>query len=127
MRPMSEARPISHYDVLGIKADASLDEIKTAYRARIAEYHPDRNRSPHAHAYTALINDAWETLRDPQRRREYNARIGETESPQQPRSSNSSPQSATPPSKTRSVWTPWFAIFALVGLLGAAMWYAISP
>jgi hypothetical protein len=42
---MPEQRPISHYDVLGVQYTASPEEIKAAYRARMAQYHPDRNRT----------------------------------------------------------------------------------
>jgi hypothetical protein len=42
--------------------------------ARIAEYHPDRNSTTHATAITALVNEAWAVIRDPERRREYDAR-----------------------------------------------------
>jgi uncharacterized membrane protein len=95
---MGGSGPINHYTVLGVARDATLDEIKSAYRARIAEYHPDRNRSPHAHAYTALINDAWEVLSDPQRRRAYDDRLGEENfaAPPPPASSSTSPPGPSP-------------------------------
>ncbi len=43
---------------------------------RITAYHPDRNPSLHANAIAALINEAWETLSDAERRKHYDTQIG---------------------------------------------------
>lgn len=73
-------RPINYYDILAVPPSASVEEIRAAYRERIAQYHPDRHPSAHAHAIAALINAAWEVLRDRTRRRLYDATIGASES-----------------------------------------------
>src|SRR5947209_6269773 len=72
----SNQRPINYYDILGVPPTAVTEAIHAAYRARIAEYHPDRNRSAHAHAYSALINEAWAVLGDSVRRNQYDAFMG---------------------------------------------------
>jgi hypothetical protein len=72
----TEQAEINHYDILGVSPTATADAIKTAYRARMNQYHPDRNRWTRANAVAALINEAWEVLGDPERRSVYDARMG---------------------------------------------------
>lgn len=62
---------MSHYEVLGIKKDASEGAIKKAYRELSFKNHPDRNPSPEASAKMQEINEAYEVLSDSQKRSEY--------------------------------------------------------
>ena len=66
-------RPVNYYDILGVAPNAMTEEIRTACRARISQYHPDRNRSTHATAIAALINEVREVLGNPERRHAYDA------------------------------------------------------
>ena len=75
----SKRRPINYYDILAVSPTASYEEIRAGYRERIAQYHPDRHSSTHAHAIAALVNEAWEVLGDGERRRAYDAATGEAE------------------------------------------------
>jgi molecular chaperone DnaJ len=59
------------YDLLGISRDASEAEIKKAYRKLAMEYHPDRNSASEAEARFKEITEAYEVLRDPQKRAAY--------------------------------------------------------
>jgi molecular chaperone DnaJ len=59
------------YTLLGISRDASETELKKAYRKLAMEYHPDRNSSPQAEARFKEITEAYEVLRDPQKRAVY--------------------------------------------------------
>lgn len=60
-----------HYKVLEVSRDASAEDIQHAYRTLALRYHPDRNRAPDAAGRMTAINEAWEVLGDPRRRREY--------------------------------------------------------
>ncbi len=59
------------YQLLGVDRDATDAEIKRAYRRLAMEYHPDRNKSPDAEAKFKEIAEAYEVLRDPQKRAAY--------------------------------------------------------
>jgi molecular chaperone DnaJ len=57
-----------YYEVLGVKKDASADEIKKAFRRAAIEHHPDRGGDE---AKFKEINEAYEVLKDPSKRQRY--------------------------------------------------------
>jgi molecular chaperone DnaJ len=59
------------YVLLGVSREASEAEIKKAYRKLAMEFHPDRNSTPQAEARFKEITEAYEVLRDPQKRAAY--------------------------------------------------------
>ena len=60
------------YELLGVRPDATEEEIKRAYRRRAREYHPDANGgNPELEAKFKEISFAYEVLRDPERRARY--------------------------------------------------------
>jgi len=62
-----------YYDVLGIGRDASEKDIKHAYHSKAKKLHPDRNPdNPAAEAEFKAINEAYETLKDADKREMYN-------------------------------------------------------
>jgi hypothetical protein len=66
----------THYQVLGVSAQASTDEIRRAYRERMRAIHPDVNeKSANDSQRMTEINLAWKTLSSPQLRRAYDASV----------------------------------------------------
>lgn len=64
----------THYDVLGVSIDATFDEIRFAYRKLAKMHHPDSNVGIQQDDCTekmATINNAYEILSDPDKRRKY--------------------------------------------------------
>lgn len=60
------------YDVLGVSTDASLDDIKKAYRRLSFIHHPDKNSSPDSTQMFQKIAEAFSVLSDPSKREVYN-------------------------------------------------------
>ena len=59
------------YERLGVSKDASQDEIKKAYRKMSKKYHPDINKAADAEQKYKEVQEAYETLSDPQKRSSY--------------------------------------------------------
>ena len=67
-----EAKTPNPYKVLGVSQSASDEEIKKAFKKRSLKYHPDRNsEDPKANDKYSKVVNAYELLKDPQRRRMY--------------------------------------------------------
>jgi|Laugresbdmm110sn_2_1035109.scaffolds.fasta_scaffold00372_9 DnaJ-class molecular chaperone len=65
----------THYDALGVNPKSTDAEIKKAYRVLSLKYHPDRNSSSEAVDKMHKINEAYEVLSDPQKRRHYDLEL----------------------------------------------------
>ena len=60
-----------HYAALGLLSSASLADIKKAFRQQASLHHPDRNSSPQAPQRFRAVQEAYEVLSDPERRKAY--------------------------------------------------------
>ena len=60
-----------YYRTLGVARDADTDTIKRAYRKQARKYHPDVSREPRAEERFKEIQQAWEVLKDPDKRAAY--------------------------------------------------------
>lgn len=60
-----------YYEVLGVSRTASQDEIQRTYRKLARKYHPDVNKAKDAEDKFKEINEAYEVLKDPEKRKRY--------------------------------------------------------
>jgi curved DNA-binding protein CbpA len=92
----------THYEVLGVEASTSPQDLRRAYVRRARALHPDRHvgadpdRAAAAARAMQEVNEAWRVLRDPAARAAYDARLRRPERPPVP----VQPPSAGPPLRT---------------------------
>ncbi|MGI9150964.1 MAG: DnaJ domain-containing protein [Limnohabitans sp.] len=60
-----------HYAALGLKSDATLADIKKAFRQKASQFHPDRNADPDAPARFREVQEAYDVLSDDVKRKAY--------------------------------------------------------
>ncbi len=60
-----------YYEILGVDRNASQEEIQRAYRKLARKYHPDINKEAGAEDKFKEINEAYEALKDPEKRKKY--------------------------------------------------------
>ena len=66
---MAEKR--DYYEILGISKNASDEDIKSAFRKKALEYHPDRNKSEDAESKFKEVNEAYQILSDSEKKNRY--------------------------------------------------------
>lgn len=60
-----------YYEILGVPRSATADDIRKAYRKLAKKYHPDVSKEKNAEAKYKEINEAYEVLKDPDKRQKY--------------------------------------------------------
>ena len=60
-----------YYEILGVSRTASQEEIRKAFRKLAKEFHPDVNRDAGSGEKYREINEAYEVLKDPEKRKKY--------------------------------------------------------
>ncbi|NCP39814.1 MAG: DnaJ domain-containing protein [Rhodoferax sp.] len=60
-----------HYATLGLRSSATLADIKKAFRQQASLHHPDRNAAPEAPARFRRVQEAYDVLSDPDKRKAY--------------------------------------------------------
>ena len=73
--PNTDGSVEDHYHFLGINDDATLEQIRLAYRDLARQYHPDSGYVGGTSLLFRRIQEAYETLSDPERRRQYDTRL----------------------------------------------------
>lgn len=74
---MDPSDPQGYYKILGVKPSATTQELQAAFRGLALQHHPDRYSSPADKEVATKrfqgITEAYQVLRDPSKRRQYNA------------------------------------------------------
>ncbi|MCG6976648.1 MAG: DnaJ domain-containing protein, partial [Acidiferrobacterales bacterium] len=60
-----------YYAIMGVEHDATQDQIKRAYRKLARKYHPDVSKEPDAEERFKEVGEAYEVLKDPEKRAAY--------------------------------------------------------
>jgi curved DNA-binding protein CbpA len=87
-----------YYALLGVQPDATLAEIKRAYRRLARQHHPDLNKTARDD-HIKRLNEAYEVLRDPHRRAAYDEQLARSRLRAAP-ASRQRPQSKREPEMT---------------------------
>jgi len=61
----------NYYEILGVRQEAPPEEVKRAYRKLARKYHPDVSQETDSEAKFKEVNEAWEVLKDPQKKAQY--------------------------------------------------------
>lgn len=119
----------NHYDVLGISPTASTDDVRSAFRQRAREHHPDTSEHPDSAKMMAEINRAWSVLSDPVKRFDYDRSLRAESTTQH--STRREPDDLVDVARPRPVYParfPWRGIlfFGVVAIIAVLVMHATA-
>lgn len=118
----------TYYEILDVPRTAGQDRILTSYRSLAKQFHPDREPGVNPGVRKLMtrrfqqVSEAYSTLKDPAKRREYDAALDMLESPEyyQPMVVQPPPHSSSP-SPVRRASPKWQPLWASNNLRGMAI------
>ncbi len=115
-----------YYQILGVKPDATLEEIRSAYRRLVILNHPDRNPSSQTTARMQEINEAYDVIGDQNKRTRYDFEyLNSTTTSQTKESFSEETANLQEFSDEQKLMLlapgTWIAFFLLVGAIGEIM------
>lgn len=75
---------MTYYDVLGVPPNATIDQIKKAYRRLVVRYHPDKTPDIHAVEVFRSVTEAYDVLSDPERKLAYDHSLNNADVTEEP-------------------------------------------
>ncbi len=79
-RPFTDFLGKTYYEILGVSDDAAYAKIKDAYEREYRKYNTSRDKAK-ASVRFFVVSEAWECLRDPTKKREYDEKLKQPETP----------------------------------------------
>lgn len=67
--------PLDYYQMLGVSRDSSTEQIRRAYRMRAKILHPDTSKKENAKQLFQMLNEAYQVLINPEKRRWYDFKL----------------------------------------------------
>lgn len=87
----------THYETLGLTPEATLAQVKAAYRKLVLQHHPDRSSRPESKAIFLAVSEAYQVLSDADRRRQYDAMLNRPAPPRPAPPTTAKASPTTPP------------------------------